>query len=569
MGQERALGSPFQISFPSPSSFGAPSTQLEEQHPFPPPSTNNSLPGIPFADKPLSCADTGLDARCACPDCPSVCAVLPPIESPEERYKHRCKVGKMSCFAFSLTILYAVTLVAFTVLLALSELWARRGGAKDEENGWTRLRNRLSFASVGGGRWSRSPSASGYDQLPLEDPLAGEFDESPTVIGGGGQRRGQRGGGPGGGGGSLVGATSTAGAQDGEDSLRTTTNSSNHNSLSSRRQLGHGASLLAPSPSEPSPFLQPRTYPLNTALSNFFYRLGLFCARSPWLTLALGCVVCGVVNLGWGRFAVEKDPVRLWVAKGSPAERAKTTFEEGFGPFYRTEQIFFSVAPTSNNHLSTSDLDLDTITATRAPWTAVDAPVLTFPRLQFLARTEAQIRALTSTPSNLTLSSVCFSPATDPNPPTDSTGCVVQSLMGYFGDSLAGVTEETWSDQLNQCATTPAACLPSFGQPLNVKLVLGGVPTSEKEGNLLRADQARAMVVTYVVRNSLDEKEVARAEEWEATLQAFLHELAGPGAEAEELGLQVAFSTGLSLEEELSASTNTDVPIVVLSYVFM
>ncbi|ORY85410.1 sterol-sensing domain of SREBP cleavage-activation-domain-containing protein [Leucosporidium creatinivorum] len=571
MGQERALGSPFQINFPSPSFFASTlATELDEQHPFPPPSTNTTF-GVPFADKPLSCADTGLNARCACPDCPSVCAVLPPIESPEERYKHRCKVGKMSCFAFSLTILYAVTLVACTVLLAVSELWARRGGVaagvKDEENGWTRLRNRLSFAGVGG-RWSRSPSASGYDQLPLEDPLAGEFDESPTVIGG---RRGQRGGGGGSGRNSLVGATSTAGAQDGEDlaSQRTTNSSSNHNSLSSRRQLGQGASLLAPSPSEPSPFLQPRTYPLNTALSNIFYRLGLFCARSPWLTLALGCVVCGVVNLGWGRFEVEKDPVRLWVAKGSPAERAKATFEEGFGSFYRTEQIFLSVAPTSP-HVSTLDLDLNSdLTVTRAPWTAVDAPVLNFPRLQFLARTEAQIRALTSSPSNLTLSSVCFSPATDPAPPTDSTGCVVQSLMGYFGDSLDGVTEDTWADQLNQCATTPAACLPSFGQPLNVKLVLGGVPTPDQEGDLLQADQARAIVITYVVRNSLDKDEVARAEEWEAELQKFLHELARPGGEAQELGLQVAFSTGLSLEEELSASTNTDVPIVVLSYIFM
>lgn len=570
MGQERALGSPFQINFPSPS------TSLllaqDEQHPFP--GTNSSL-GVPFDDRALSCADTSPDARCACPDCPAVCAVLPPVLSPSEREEGRCKVGRMSCFAFSLTVLYAVTLVVGTVLLGLREMWARRAGVGkgevmvDEEadgmGGWTRLRNRLSFASG----WSSGRSRSGYDQLPLEDPLAGEFDDSPVVLGGtrGGTRASP-----------LVGATSTSNARDGEEGSTSSTRHSHSqptSSLSSnsrRHPLGAGASLLAPSPSpsDPtnSPFLQPRTYPLNTFLSSAFHRLGYICAKSPWLTLAMGCVVCGVINLGWGRFEVEKDPVKLWVAKGSPAERGKATFEEGFGPFYRTEQIFFSVAPSSAS-AAEGEVEEDVVAGRRPRWTFVDAPVLTYPVLQFLARTESTIQHLTSSPSNLTLPDVCFSPSTDPSPPPSTDACVVQSPLGYFGGSLDGITESNWASQLNQCATTPAACLPTFGQPLNVKLVLGGVPSPQTEGDTLQADQARAIVITYVVRNSLDTTAVARAEEWEATLQAFLHDLAAPGGEAAALGLQVAYSTGLSLEQELSASANTDVPIVVLSYLFM
>lgn len=568
MGTERALGSPFQIDFPPPADLFFPS--LDEQHPSPSPGGNTT---VPFHDVPLSCNSDDINARCACPDCPSVCAVLPPIRSPRERDETRCKVGKMSCFAFSLTILYAVTLVAFTVLLAISEVWARKGAKgsqpEDEENGWTRLRNRLSFASG----WTTSrdgDSHSGYDQLPLEDPLAADYDESPVPIGGRGRRSPSRGN-------TLIGAASTANALDGEEprstrsSARTTSSPHNSSTTNNSHRLSQGASLLAPEQfNSTSPFLQPRTYPLNTALSSFFYRLGLFCARSPWLTLALGCVVCGLINLGWSRFEVEKDPVKLWVAKGSEAARAKEAFEEGFGPFYRTEQFFLSVAPNAHSAQLTPDEDSTNLAARGRPrWAPVDAPVLTFPVLQFLARIEASIRSLKSSPNGYTLSDVCFSPSTDPEAPDDVSSCIVQSPMGYFSDTLGGVSEDTWAERLNQCATTPAACLPPSGQPLNVKLVLGGVPEPAAAGDLLRADQARAVVVTYVVRNSLDPEVVARAEEWEASLKTFLGELSGPASEADALGLEVAWSTGLSLEQELSASANTDVPIVVLSYVFM
>ena len=55
--------------------------------------------------------------------------------------------------------------------------------------------------------------------------------------------------------------------------------------------------------------------------------------------------------------------------------------------------------------------------------------------------------------------------------------------------------------------------------------------------------------------------------EWERSLREYLQELSdkAPG----EAGLQIAFSTGVSLEEEINKSTNTDVKIVVLSYLAM
>ena len=410
MGQERALGSPFQINFPSPSA-PPPARQLALSSS---PSFDNSTV-VPFHDSPLSCSSPELNARCACPDCPSVCASLPPIASPAELASHKCKVGKMSCFSFALTIIYAVALVGFVVGVAIQEALNRKG-KKSAGGLLAAWQNRMSW------QWS-SRDGSGYDRVPMEDPLlAGDLDDSATPIGNVAGALSSRTT-PSSGTNSLVGATSTSQIYDGEDvrGRRPPSGSSGITSSNSpdtsRHRLSRGASLLDPS-SDPTenPFLQPRTYPLNTFLSTAFYKLGLFCARRPYLTLAAGFAFCGIVNLGWGRFEVEKDPVKLWVAKGSESERAKNDFDESFGPFYRTEQIFVSVAPAARKTAADENSEL---VADR--WEPVDEPVLTWERLQWWASVEAAIRDLKSSPNNYTLADVCFSPQTDPLPPSDAS----------------------------------------------------------------------------------------------------------------------------------------------------
>lgn len=557
MGMERSLGSPFQIDFPGTSTTNLTSNVLTS------PSTtlfDNSTSSFPFNDSPLICSSPELNARCACPDCPSVCANLPHIDSPSEIASRVCKVGKMSCFSFSLVIIYAILLVGFTLGLGLKEVIGRSGkkAASSSGNGegrtsWTTLRRRLSW---------RGGASNGYDRVPLED---NEYEDSvsPTTARNNSTQRSSASN-------SLIGATSTNFDSTADDNRRS--GYSPANSLN-RNRNSRGASLLDPSGSETSsnnnPYLQPRTYALNTYLTSTFYKLGLFCATRPYLTLSLGLLGCGIFNLGWNNFDVEKDPVKLWVSRGSESELAKNTFDEAFGPFYRTEQIFVSVAPRTSS--SSSSLSTRGV----AKWEPVDKPVLNWENLQWWASVELSIRNLKSTPNNYTLKDVCFSPQTDPLPPLDSSACVVQSLMGYFGDSLESISEDSWSETLNSCATTPAACLPGSGMPMNPKLVLGGIPKSEGEGETgdqveLRASEARALVITYVVKNSLDLEVVAKAEEWEATLQAFLVDLAAPTSKARsELGLELAYSTGLSLEEELNESTNTDIPIVALSYIVM
>ncbi|KPV78649.1 uncharacterized protein RHOBADRAFT_47936 [Rhodotorula graminis WP1] len=440
MGQERALGSPFQIDFPSPSSLLILSS-------LPAAATPLNIPSI-------SCASSDPAERCACPDCPAVCAALPPVRSPAERRAHRCRVGRMDCFPFALCVAYAAALVA-AVAASLYHSTASSG------------------AGAGGGA-----SLSLLDSDPLRAP--------PTTS-------------------------------------------------------------------------QPRYYALNTALTRAFYRLGLSCARRPALTLAAGLAACAVAHLGWGRFAIERDPVKLWVPQGSAVAREKARFDEAFGPFYRTEQVFLSALPGGPPREVDGDGAEDEDEGSersQSAWTPSDEPVLSWETLEWLVEVEDEVRALRSPDDEggVSLADVCFAPTVDE--------CVVQSPLGYLSNSLDGLGPLTWAAVLDDCAASPASCLPPFGQPLNPKLVLSVAPSRAPH-------DARAVILTYVVRNSLDPHELARAEAWERTLAAYLRALAAPRGPAAQRGVRVSWSVGTSLESELNAATNTDVPIVAGSYVVM
>jgi len=311
------------------------------------------------------------------------------------------------------------------------------------------------------------------------------------------------------------------------------------------RRLGRGAFQ------DPVEASQPRQYRLNTILRRVFYRLGLAAASSPFLTFSLVLAIMSLLNLGWRKFDIETDPVRLWVAPDSESKLQKEYFDEHFGPFYRPQQIFvtsFSYPPITLDPIANTDIRISS-----------QDPVLSYDHLQYWMDVESDIRALRSFPNGYSLTDVCFKPA------GPQGACVVQSIGAWFGNDLSDYDEESWEDRLVQCANSPVDCLPDFQQPLGPQNVLGGVPENAPEWNSYL--DAKALVVTYVVSNSLDEVELAKAIEWEQALRAYLVDLSE--RIPSEAGMNIAFSTGVSLEEEISKSTNTDVRIVILSYLAM
>jgi Niemann-Pick C1 protein len=462
MGDEKPLGSPFQINYPSST-----------------PSDKSALDTTP-----RNCADNDLASRCTCIDCPDVCQTLPYVPPPN--IESTCHVGGLSCLSFVLVIAYSLAVVSFLVGYVLEMTMRKR-------------RERT------------------YERMVLSGDTASALSPRSHSRG-------------------LIGAGSLA-IQDGEDSSAPPSES--------RHVLGRGASLL-----DPLETVQPRQYRLNTILRRSFYRLGLMATSYPWLTFAVVFTLVGLLNIGWKRFEVETDPVRLWVAPNSESKLQKEFFDQNFGPFYRPEQMFITSAPAvgigaqSNSTSST---------------TAEKQPVLSWNHLKYWLNVESEIRSFRSSPNGYSLSDVCFKPA------GPQGACVVQSALAWFGNDLDNYDENTWADHLLQCARSPVDCLPDFQQPLPPNYVLGGVP--ENEDGSKDYLHAEAMVVTYVVSDSLDAKEQAKAMEWERSLREYLLQLSDKVPA--EAGIQIAFSTGVSLEEEINKSTNTDVKIVVLSYLAM
>ncbi|KAH9918241.1 multidrug efflux transporter AcrB transmembrane domain-containing protein [Epithele typhae] len=427
MGEEKDMGSPFTINFPSPSADDAPALNATVRN----------------------CYDSDLGSKCTCIDCEQVCPALPTLPPPGAA--PTCHVGYISCLTFILVISYGVA-------VSLS-----------------------------------------YERVALSSDTDSQHVVSPRT-----HARG------------LVGASSLAQYIDGEGSTGTQSES---------RRLGRGASLL-----DPIETVQPRHYRLNNFLRRTFYRIGLFSSTYPWLNFAIVFSIMGLLNLGWRRFEIETDPVRLWVAPDSEAKLQKEFFDEHFGPFYRIEQVFV----TSTNGTSLDDRE----------------SVLSWEHLQYWAEKEAAIRQLRSSPNDYVLDDLCLKPA------GPDGFCVVQSIMAWYGNDLSDYDPDTWADRLVGCAQQPVNCLPDFQQPLTPALVLGKVPENEdgEKGYL----DAKALIITFVVRGTLDPVEEAKAMEWEPQRSA-----------PEEAGLEIAWLVGVSIEEEINKSTNTDIKIVVLSYVAM
>jgi len=100
MGQEKPLGSPFQINFPS-----------------------STPPGmIAFNKPPRHCADSDLSSRCACVDCPQICPTLPDVPTSS----NSCRVGAFSCLSFILILAYSLCLIAFMTGFSLQATIRRR-----------------------------------------------------------------------------------------------------------------------------------------------------------------------------------------------------------------------------------------------------------------------------------------------------------------------------------------------------------------------------------------------------------------------------------------------------------
>ena len=266
LGDERPLiGSPFQINFPhDDTKEGRGSTWIAN-------STTFASSPEPYNPSPRNCDDPDLLSRCACTDCPAVCAALPPAEVP--RHGEICSIplpggARLPCFTLLVIILYFAG-VAVAVL----------GQNKKVKRAMIRHRNSgISVRSEG----------SGYERVRMGTE---ETEEQSTS-----QQQ------------HLIGASADTSDDASNGRGRGLFSGFMGNSRSDGESSPAAAGAWALSAS------QPRSYTLSVFLSRFFYRIGRKCAGSPYLTFSIALVLIAIANIGWTRFSVETDPIRLWVS---------------------------------------------------------------------------------------------------------------------------------------------------------------------------------------------------------------------------------------------------------------
>lgn len=253
------------------------------------------------------------------------------------------------------------------------------------------------------------------------------------------------------------------------------------------------------------------------AIQLFFEDLGSFCARFPLFTIGVSLVVTVFFSLGLSYLEFEQNPINLWVSPSEPALQNLQFFEQNFGEWFRVEQMIIS---TKNS-----------------------TPILNWENVRWWFEKEQELQNLDGVP----LEDLCFKPLGDT--------CAIESFTQYFGGNIDYLNERNWKSQLQGCTDSPVTCLPSFQQPLNKNLLF------DRDDVLY----SEAFVVTLLVSSNLkDFKYIEKAVKYEHGLQSWIFNL-----QQERPDLKIDFSTEISLKEELNKSSNTDVKIVVISYLVM
>lgn len=269
-------------------------------------------------------------------------------------------------------------------------------------------------------------------------------------------------------------------------------------------------------------------YIINGLLEKWFGKLAFYCAFYPKFIISITLLTSLVLSSCSYFVQLEKNPVNLWVSSSAEAYKQKEFFDTNFGPFYRTEQIF--VVNETGSVINHETLEW---------WFEVENEIT------------QELGIVVKEGKKLTYEDICFKPADDV--------CVVESFTQYFGGDYNQFNTKDWKKKLEHCANVPVDCLPLFQQPLKKELLFGGYENSA----IL---DSKALVITLLINNHQDDVLNKNSQAWEAELEQFLLNLQNV---AFEKGLRLSFSTEISLEKELNKSTNSDIKIIVISYLIM
>ena len=284
-------------------------------------------------------------------------------------------------------------------------------------------------------------------------------------------------------------------------------------------------------------------------------------------TIALFTLSYVIVALSYGitRLSITSDPIEIWAAPTSRARIEKDYFDSRFQPFYRTEQIYIK------------SVGLDKISHNTSSGVVEFGPI--FNRTFLLAVHELQNQVLQlGQNEGEGLERICYAPVrNDFTGPTTVELCTVQSIWGYFQNNLdkfnqidaSGPHEINYLDHLYKCAQNAynPECMASYRGPVIPAIAYGGF-LQKNEFNYDSKDYIKAtgLVLTFMVKNSLDESVLASAHKWEQRFIDFMKEW---DATKRPDFMDVAYTTEKSIQDELERSSRAEMSTVVISYALM
>lgn len=281
--------------------------------------------------------------------------------------------------------------------------------------------------------------------------------------------------------------------------------------------------------------------------------------------LKTGCIFIASLGFGLRFLHVTTNPVELWASPHSRARIEKEYFDSHFGPFYRIEQIII----TAKN--------IQPIVHNTSSGTFTFGPVFNDKFLLKVRDIQESIKEI----DGGSLKDICYAPLRSPyiDEPIDVSQCVVQSVWGYFQDSIETFEDtsedpngyvENYLDRFLKCFNNPydTDCLASYGGIIDPAVALGGFL---KSGDALSKnphyENATSVILTFLVNNHHNSSELKDALDWEEKFVAVMKNLTSDGNVSKIL--DIAFTSERSIEDELNRESKSDIFTILVSYLLM
>nr|XP_023012615.1 Niemann-Pick type protein homolog 1B-like [Leptinotarsa decemlineata] len=293
-------------------------------------------------------------------------------------------------------------------------------------------------------------------------------------------------------------------------------------------------------------------------LEDAFYVLGRVVVMNRFKVLAMCVVVMVFLAVGSLFLKVTSDPVELWASPDSRSRQEKKFFDDNFGPFYRSNQIFIKTVGVEPFQFESKDDGEITL-----------GPAFNETFLNEVFRIQKLIENITfeTTKADGTiitkgLESICYTPIrTIYSDEPSINDCTVISLLGLVENSIEKFNSNitTSYQTIIECLRSPYSmnCLAPYGGPILPGLALGGA-SHEKE-----YFDAVGVTLTFITSNKADKNELTDTMEWEKRFISLLKEY---DVEERPDFMDIAFNAERSIEDEIAELSKSTAWTVAVSY---